>query len=69
MTEEWMSGIYGLVGVVIKRQVWLSGNGCGYNVVGGWFCKEIYRFPHITYFYSVCISTFLQQYPYLFVHL
>ena len=32
-------------------------SGCG--------CKEVYRFPHITYPYSSCICSFLQQ---LFVH-
>ena len=33
-------------------------------------CKEAYRFPHnITYPYSTCISSFLQQHPLLFVHL
>ena len=30
--------------------------GCG--------CKEIYRLPHITYPYSSCICSFLQQHPY-----
>ena len=30
--------------------------GCG--------CKEVYRFPHITYPYSSCICSFLQQHPY-----
>ena len=29
-------------------------SGCG--------CKEVYRFPHITYPYSSCICSFLQQY-------
>ena len=33
-------------------------SGCG--------CKEVYRFPHITYPYSSCISSFLQQHPYFF---
>ena len=28
-------------------------SGCG--------CKEVYRFPHITYPYSSCICSFLQQ--------
>ena len=28
-------------------------------------CKEVYRFPHITYPYSSCICSFLQQHPYL----
>ena len=31
-------------------------NGCG--------CKKVYRFPHITYPYSSCICSFLQQHPY-----
>ena len=30
-------------------------SGCG--------CKEVYRFPHITYPYSSCICSFLQQHP------
>ena len=33
-------------------------SGCG--------CKEVYRFPHITYPYSSCICSFLQQHPYFF---
>ena len=37
--------------------------------VSGWCCKEVYRFPHnITCPYSTCISSFLQQHPYFFVH-
>ena len=36
--------------------VWLAGGGCG--------CKEVCRFPHITYPYSSCICSFLQQHPY-----
>ena len=36
--------------------------GCG--------CKEVYRLPHITYPYSSCICSFLQQHPYfLFIFL
>ena len=35
--------------------------GCGF--------KETYIFPHTTYPYSSCISPFLQQHPYFFVHL
>ena len=31
-------------------------SGCG--------CKEVYRFPHITYPYSSSICSFLQQHPY-----
>ena len=27
-------------------------------------CKEVYRFPHITYPYSSCICSFLKQHPY-----
>ena len=56
------------IGVVIRRWVWLKCIG----VVSGWCCKEVYyRFPHITYCYSTCISSFVQQHPYLsfFVHL
>ena len=32
--------------------------GCG--------CKEVYRFHHITYPYSSCFCSFLQQHPYFF---
>ena len=40
------------------------------GVVSGLCCKEVYRFPHnITYPYSTCSSSFLQQqHPYFFVH-
>ena len=31
-------------------------SGCG--------CKEVYRFPLITYPYSSCICSFLQRHPY-----
>ena len=37
------------------------------SVVSGWWCKKVYRFPHITYPYSTCISSFLQQHPYFLV--
>ena len=40
--------------------VWLVGVGGIY----GCGCKEAYRFPHITYPYSSCIWSFLQQHPY-----
>ena len=30
----------------------------------GCVCKEEYRFPHITYPYSSCVCSFLQQHPY-----
>ena len=44
-----------LVGVVSRRWVWLAGE-CVYS---GCVCKEVYRFPHITYPYSSCICSFL----------
>ena len=34
------------------------------GVASGCGCKEVYRFPHITYPYSSCICSFLQQIPY-----
>ena len=34
------------------------------GVATGCGCKEVYRFPHITYPYSSCICSFLQQHPY-----
>ena len=34
------------------------------GVTSGCGCKEVYRFPHITYPYSSCICSFLQQHPY-----
>ena len=34
-------------------------SGCG--------CREVYRFPHITYPYSSFICSFLQQHPYFFI--
>ena len=30
----------------------------------GCVCKEVCRFPHITYPYSSCFCSFLQQHPY-----
>ena len=43
--------------------------GCGeqeVDVGGIYGCgrKEVYRLPHITYSYSSCICSFLQQNPY-----
>ena len=35
-------------------------SGCG--------CKEVYRFPHITYPYSSCICSFFAAASLLFVH-
>ena len=44
--------------------VWLAGGRCGWNLwvwlVGACGCKEVYRFPHITYPYSSFICSFLQ---------
>ena len=51
------------MGVVSRRWVWVESMGVT-SVCG---CKEVYRFPHITYPYSPCICSFLQQYFY-FVH-
>ena len=34
------------------------------GVASGCGCKEVYRFTHITYPYSSCICSFLQQHPY-----
>ena len=46
------------MGVVIRMWVWLECVG----VVSGFCCKDrniyTYRFPHITYPYSTCISSF-----------
>ena len=58
-----------LMGVVSRRRVWLEGVGGTMGVVGRCLssrcgCKEVYRFPHITYPYSSCICSFLQQHPY-----
>ena len=33
------------------------------GVATGCGCKEVYRFPPITYPYSSCICSFLQQHP------
>ena len=38
------------------------------GVTSGCGCKEVYRFPHITYPpYSSCICSFLQQHPFFFL--
>ena len=50
------------MGVVIRGWVWLQ-----YIGVGSGCCKKVYRFPHITYPYYTCISSFLQQHTYLIV--
>ena len=38
------------------------------GVTSGCGCKELHRFSHITYPYSSCICSFLQQHPTFFVH-
>ena len=50
------------MGGVSRRWVWVESMG----VASGCGCKEVhvYRFPHITYSYSSCIYSFLQQHPY-----
>ena len=48
--------------------VWLQCIG----VVSGCCCKEVYRYPHNNYNFSLLhlyyIALFLQQHPYFFVH-
>ena len=39
------------------------------GVATGCGCKEVYRFPHITYPYSSCICSFFTAASLLFVHL
>ena len=48
------------MGVVVRRWMWVESMG----VASGCGCKEVYRFPHITYPYSSCICSFLQQHLY-----
>ena len=48
------------VSVVSRRWMWVESMG----VTSGCGFKEVYRFPHITYPYSSCICSFLQQHPY-----
>ena len=48
------------MGVVSRRWMWVESMG----VASGCGCKEVYRFPHITYPYYSCIGSFLQQHPY-----
>ena len=47
-------GVAESMGVIIRRWVWLECIG----VVSGCCCKEVYRFPHITYPYSTSIKFF-----------
>ena len=48
------------MGVVSRRWMWVESMG----VASGCGCKEVYRFPYITYPYSSCICSFLQQHLY-----
>ena len=58
------------MGVVSRRRVWLVGVGGIMGVSSGCGCKEVYRFPHITYPYSSCIYLlFFAAASLLFVHL
>ena len=69
MESRWNVWVW-LVGMVSKRWVWLVGVGESMGVATGCGCKEVYRFPHISYPYSSCICSFLQQHPYfLFIFL
>ena len=56
----WLVGVGGILGVVSRRWVWVESMG----VASGCVYKELYTFPHITYPYSSCICSFLQQHPY-----
>ena len=49
-----------LVGVV--NRMWVGVEYIG--VASGYVCKEVYRFPHITYPYSTCICSCWQQHLY-----
>ena len=40
-----------------------SGSGWNLCVATGCGCKEVYRFPHTTYPYSSCISSFYSSIP------
>ena len=52
------------MGVVSRRWMWVESMG----VASGCGCKEVYRFPHITYPYSSCICSLLQQHPYFLLN-
>ena len=59
MESGWKVWVW-LVSVVSRRWVWLVGVGGIY----GYGFAELNRFPHITYPYSSCICSFLQQHTY-----
>ena len=56
--EDWGSEVGGDT-VVSRRWKWVESMG----VVSGCGCKEVNRFPHITYPYSSCIYSILQKHP------
>ena len=59
---------YQEVGVTSGWNLWVWFEYIG--VVSGCCCNEVYRYPHnITHPYFTCISSFVQQHPYFFVHL
>ena len=59
---EYMGVASGRTLRVVIRWVWLECIG----VVSGWRCKEVYyRFPHVTYTYSTCISLISLLYNYV----
>ena len=53
------------MGVVSRRWMWVESMG----VSSGCGCKEVYRFPHITYPYSSCICSFFAATSLVFLHL
>ena len=52
------------MGVVSRKWMWVE----SMSVASGCDCKEVYRFPHITYPYSSFICSFLQHHPYTKKH-
>ena len=61
----WLVGVGVASGSGWNLWVWLAGGGCGWNLwvwlVGVVVRRYVYRFPHVTYPYSSCICSFLQQ--------
>ena len=47
------------MGVINGRRVWVESVG----VASGYGCKEVYKFPHITYPYSSCTCSFCNSIP------
>ena len=56
MESGWNVWVW-LVGAVSRRQVWIVGVGGIY----GCGCKEVYRFPHMTYPYILLLYLFFLQ--------